>query len=144
MVNPKITSTVQDNSAALLKQLNELKKLTVYVGIPQEKASREGEEVNNAELLYLHTKGSELQHIPPRPVLEPSIEKNHEQIAKLLGAASAEMLKGNIAAVRPMLEKAGLYASTKAKDYFVDTDNGWEPNSPSTVARKGSSRPLVS
>ena len=143
MVNAKITATTQDNSAEMLKQLEELKKLTVYVGIPEERASRDGEQINNAELLYFHSQGSELQHIPARPVLEPSVEKNRDQIANLLGAAMAEMLKGNVQMVKPMLEKTGLYASTKAKDYFVDPDNGWEPNSQRTIERKGSSRPLI-
>ena len=144
MVNPQATSSVKDNSAEMLKRLKELKNLAVYVGIPQEGSSRgDGENVNNAELLYLHSQGSELQHIPARPVLEPSIAKNKDQIAKLLGAASAEVLKGNVSLVKPKLEQAGMYAATKAKDYFVDPDNGWEPNSPRTVERKGSSRPLI-
>lgn len=143
MVSAQASSSVQDNSADLLKQLEELKKIRVYIGIPQEKASRDGEEINNAELLYLHTHGSELQNIPERPVLEPSIEKNKDQISKLLSSASAELLKGNVSMVKPKLELAGMYASTKAKEYFVDPDNNWEPNSPSTVARKGSSRPLI-
>ena len=34
-----------------------LSRMEVLVGIPQEKSSREGEKINNAELLYDHTNG---------------------------------------------------------------------------------------
>lgn len=42
----------------MVKKLEELTHKEVLVGIPQEKASRpNGDDVNNAELLYLHTNG---------------------------------------------------------------------------------------
>lgn len=41
----------------LIKRLNLLKKRHIYVGVPQEKASRQSGEINNAELVYIHTHG---------------------------------------------------------------------------------------
>jgi hypothetical protein len=40
-----------------LKRLLGLNKRNVYVGIPQQASSRPGTEINNAELLYIHTHG---------------------------------------------------------------------------------------
>ena len=38
----------------------------VLVGIPQETSPREGEDVTNAELLFIHTNGSPIRNIRPR------------------------------------------------------------------------------
>ncbi len=43
---------------AMIQRLEALKhKGNIYVGIPQQNASRPGSEINNAELLYIHTHG---------------------------------------------------------------------------------------
>lgn len=133
-----------DNYQRLEQSLKELSNIRVYVGIPEEKASREGDNgPNNAELLYIHSKGSELQNIPARPVLEPVIEKNQPQISQLLKKAMKSGLSGDRVKMIAEFHQAGQYAENKAKAYFVDNTNGWPPNSPKTVARKKSNRPLI-
>jgi hypothetical protein len=49
--------TIRDASTAVLEALRELQKWDVLVGVPEEKASRPAETINNAELLYIHTHG---------------------------------------------------------------------------------------
>lgn len=49
--------TVQDNMPELFHALEELKKTDVLVGIPERESSRETDDINNAELLYIHTHG---------------------------------------------------------------------------------------
>lgn len=49
--------TVTDNMPALEALLRELKESDVLVGIPEQKASRKKSDINNAELLYIHTHG---------------------------------------------------------------------------------------
>lgn len=41
----------------VLKRLSGLRKRHIYVGIPQDSSSRKDGEINNAELLYIHTHG---------------------------------------------------------------------------------------
>lgn len=41
------------------------------------------------------------------------------------------------------LRSAGNLAASYAKKWFTDPRNGWAPNSPRTIALKGSSRPLI-
>ncbi|EJP32313.1 hypothetical protein HMPREF1147_1333 [Selenomonas sp. FOBRC9] len=57
----KGTATVTKSGRGFTSMVKKLERLTrkkVLVGIPQEKSSRPGgDEVNNAELLYLHTHG---------------------------------------------------------------------------------------
>jgi hypothetical protein len=123
--------------------INSVSKLEVYIGIPEAEASRPGEDANNAELLFIHTNGSPLKGIPARPSIEPSIEKNKEAIAKELQVAAKLALDGKAQEARRQLENVGDFASGKAREYFTDPDNGWEDNSPLTVALKGSDKPLI-
>jgi hypothetical protein len=136
MVNLKTT----DNTAGLKDRLDKLKRTRVLVGVPESEAARQGE-INNAQLAYLHTNGSELQHIPPRPIIEPVITKNKDKISEMLKAAGAKQLRGEDASVE--YERIGMFAKNKIVANFTDPDNGWPENSPLTVAKKGSDKPLI-
>lgn len=136
-------SSTDDGLKAIREAVNELKKHEVLVGIPQEKSSRQGEVVTNAELLFIHTNGSPAKGIPARPVLEPAIEANKERVAEMLGKAIDVATSGKKEEVVPALERAGQYGENICKGWFTNTANGWKPNSPETIERKGSSRPLI-
>ncbi len=176
MVKGMVSVASKGDPNILCKIMASLGNLDVYVGIPEEESSREGEKnINNAELAYIHThgvragsmreemqpdldagkpysrayemyiqeNGSPLWHSPPRPIIEPAIEKNKEDIADKLKPAIQAALHGDNEGARNGLEKAGMFAANKVKDYFVDPENGWAPNSPDTAKAKGSDRPLV-
>ncbi|HBS58610.1 MAG TPA: hypothetical protein DEA44_05025 [Firmicutes bacterium] len=176
MVKGTVAVTVKGDPNILRKIMADLGSMDVYVGIPEEEASRQSEEeINNAELVYIHTHGirkktmrekmqpdidagmpysrayemyvqehgSPLWHSPPRPIIEPAIEKNKEPIAEKLKPALTAALDGDKQGAHDGLEKAGMFAANKVKAYFVDPENGWQENSPKTVAAKGSDRPLV-
>lgn len=102
-----------------------------------------GKKYSEAHSLYIQTHGSPLWHIPPRPVLEPSIEANKEPIAKQLQGAVTAAIDGNTAGVDQALHRAGFVAENAAKAWFENPENGWPPNSPKTIAQKGSDSPLI-
>ena len=102
-----------------------------------------GKKYSEAHSLYIQSHGSPLWHIPPRPVLEPSIEASKEPIAKQLQGATLAALDGNAQEVDNALHKAGMVAENAAKAWFENPQNGWPPNSPSTVKKKGSDSPLI-
>ncbi len=102
-----------------------------------------GKKYSEAHSLYIQSHGSPLWHIPPRPVLEPSIEANKEPIAKQLQEAALAALDGNSAGTKASLEKAGEIADEVAKQWYRDPRNNWPPNSPKTIAMKGSNIPLI-
>jgi hypothetical protein len=127
----------------IMKALDELRNHEVMIGIPDSDGGRKaGDPVSNAELLFIHTNGSPVNNIPPRPVLEPAMKKKQDQISTLLRKATEEALDGDKAGVMNALEIAGIEGQNIARKYFTDS-NGWEANTPATVARKGSSRPLI-
>jgi hypothetical protein len=101
--------------------------------------------VNNAQLLYIHTNGSVLKHIPARPVIEPAIKDPDNQALFMpeFEAAAKTALNGKPEQVDKHLRRAGLIGQNVCRAWFVNSKNGWAPNAPSTIAAKGSSRPLI-
>jgi hypothetical protein len=104
-----------------------------------------GNTINNAELLYLHTHGSPLKHIPARPVVEAAISdrQNSQQIVAELRLAATAAIEGKTDLVERQLRLAGTVAANLARAWFTNPRNHWAPNRPRTVQRKGSSRPLI-
>lgn len=101
--------------------------------------------VSNAQLLYIHSKGSPARRIPARPVLEPAIVApgNKEAIAHELSLAVQAQLDGKPGEMKKRLRRAGLAGQNAAKGWFLDSRNGWAPNAPATIKAKGSDKPLI-
>ena len=109
----------------------------LYIGIPQETSSRKQDnEITNAELLFIHTFGSPVNNIPPRPVIEPAIKNSKERIAKMMGNALKTAMSGNYQGAVDELKKVGMLAQNKCRAWFTDERNGWKPNAPSVYRRK--------
>ena len=138
-MNPTITLTEDGDGESFIKEaMGTLENAKVYVGIPEAETNRESQkdEVTNAGLLFIHTNGSPIRHIPARPVIEPSIEANHEPIEQGLHATADYVLDGKKAEANQMLKKVGTLGANGAKKWFTDPRNGWRQNSPETIRRK--------
>jgi hypothetical protein len=129
--------------AGLAKALERIRNSDVLVGIPAEKSPRKTGPINSASLLFIHSKGSPLQGIPARPVLEPTIEANKQIITPHLEAAARAVMEQNPQNAERELKLAGTIAANSAKKWFTDPRNNWAPNAPSTIKRKGSDKPLI-
>jgi len=132
-----------DNTKTITDQLKKLASLHVYVGVPEAEASRPGEPINNAELAYIQSNGSPLKNIPARPILEPVIKKNEKMISSRFHALATKSLNDPTVNINDELSKIGMIVRDKVKDNFTNPDNGWAPNSPATIAAKGSNKPLI-
>lgn len=93
--------------------------------------------------MYIQSHGSPLWQIPPRPIIEPAIEDDKENIAELLKQAATAELDGNHTLALEYLNKAGLEGQAVSQDWFTNNKNGWEPNAPYTIEQKGSDRPNI-
>ena len=134
-----ITLGKVDKTNKMKKALKDMAALAAYVGIPQAQATRQtSRQINNAQLLFIHTNGSPLRHIPPRPVIEPAIEAkgNKEPIAAELGEAAKATFEGKAGEARTHLERAGMRGMNAARGWFDDPRNNWAPNALSTVRAK--------
>ena len=137
---------LKDDAPKLIQRMESLSKRAAYVGIPEEKASRRGDpEINNAELLYIFTNGSPARNIPARPVIEPAIEykPNADVISAELKQFTEATLDGNAARADRSLKRAAMEGQNAARAWFTNGANGWAPNAPSTIRRKGSSQPGI-
>ena len=146
-MNPRISITKRGPGTANVDAaIADLRKSDVLVGIPQQR-NRAGRKqpIGNAALMYLHTHGSPLQHIPPRPVIEPAIaaQGNKEIISGELKDAAKGIFDRQADQARTSLRRAGQAGANASIAWFRDPRNGWAPNKPSTIRRKKSDRPLI-
>lgn len=93
--------------------------------------------------LYVQTHGSPLWHAPPRPVIEPAIAKHHREIAEEYAKAVKAAMAGDTGMAAVGIKRTGLLAQNICRKWFTDAENGWPPNSPKTIAKKRSERPLI-
>ena len=166
---PKITLGRKSGADALMKRVKGISKMAAYVGIPAADSRTRAEQltamagkvkskyrkaklqkaaandVTNAELLFIHTKGSPLKHIPARPVLEPACaaDGNRQIIARELEASVKASLAGDQDAAKKKMMRTALAGQSISRAWFTDSRNNWAPNAPGTIKRKGSDRPLI-
>jgi len=171
-----VNVTKIDRTNDLAKILKDLGKMRVLVGVPEEKAAREGEKINNAQLVFIHTHGvhkksvrkemkpnvdkygypkalqmyiqehgSPMMSVPPRPIIEPALNDKESQpiISGKMKAVAQKELSGNKEEAKEELENAALTAQIIVQKWWDNPNNNWPPNAQSTIARKGSDRPLI-
>jgi len=176
MVTVNVRHTQRNGGfTGLVNRVQALKKKRIMVGVPEKEAARDGEEITNAQLLYILSHGvrkkamrremqpnidagmkysmayqlyimahgSPLWHSPPRPVLEPAIEAHKDAIAVLFKRVMQAACKGDKVAMQKAIIACGMAAQNYCRDWFTDPHNGWPPNSPVTIALKGSARPMI-
>lgn len=148
MFSPKITIARKSGSKALKERLAKIGKMASYVGVPAAKSTRKGEKINNAELLYVLSKGSPARHLPATPWLEPAIAAagNREAIAHELAGFSKAILNDKPNEAIQKLRRAGTAGQNAAQSWPTDPRNGWPRLAPSTEKarmRKMQSQPKV-
>lgn len=106
-----------DKFGDALKAVDMLMKTDVLVGVPDDKAGRNEDEMSNAEIGYINEFGSPAQNIPERPHLMPGISAARDEISARLEKASQAALNGKPQMVYRQLQAAGLIAqrSVRAK-----------------------------
>ncbi len=128
MFRPTISTSETSHIKDVERAFRELSNLDVLVGVPEAKSDRKDDvEINNAELVYIHTNGSPVNNIPPRPIIEPAIEdrENKEKITEHLGEAAQSVLDGNTKQAKEKLNEAGTSAQNAARDWFTNSKNNW-------------------
>ena len=143
-----ISSVFKENAKqifGMVKGWNYIRKTEVVVGITEEtNTAREGG-MSNASLLYLHENGIPSHNIPARPVLRPAIadDGTKQKIEKLMkDGMEAALLHGDTNKAEQSFHKAGMVGRDACKKWITDGGH-LAPNAPATVARKGSSKPLI-
>jgi hypothetical protein len=133
-----VNVTTKGDLNRLTKLLKDLEQIEVLVGVPEAKSSRKSGEITNAELLYIHTHGSPLHHVPARPVVEAAIEypENKQKLTVGMRKVGELILQNNRREAKKQVKVVGMMAQNMARDWFTNPANGWPPNAPSTIERK--------
>ena len=153
--NPITVSLNLSKLESIQRQLG--RRIVAEVGIMGDKNARQETTTNkkgkhvtgklpssktNAEIGLVHEKGSFSSNIPRRSFLEMPLKQKLPQVMRTVGN---KLLEG-ISATNILVayQKLGIIAEGIVLGAFNSSGYGqWEPNRPSTIARKGSSRPLI-
>lgn len=102
-------------------------------------------EITNAELMFIHENGSPLHHIPARPVLQITINwANKTGLVKDVTKKCIDtyLNTGKLEKVDVIIKKFCLQLQNYARQVIYTSDL-LVPNSPYTIKKKGSDRPLL-
>ena len=113
----------------LAQKIARAARTEVLVGIPRSKAMRPGDEISNAELAYINEKGDPARRIPPRPFMEPGLQRCRDQVRDVMAAGVQQLAQGG--SLRPAAKRVGLICQASIRGVF--TDNDWKPLSPRTI-----------
>ena len=105
-----------------------LRKHAVDVGLTSSASAR------SRFLLGIHTRGSPIMRIPPRPVVQPALAQEglRAEMAEHLVKACEAALEGDLSGTQKGLEKAGQRGADGIREYI---DAGISPpNSPVTLS----------
>jgi hypothetical protein len=110
-----------------------------YVGAG---AKQDHGSITNAELGLIMEYGTADGHIPARPHIRPAITGNLDEYRQMYKKLLPRVLEGEMEPER-MMGIVGLKASSDIKRGITTGEGIPPPNAPSTIAAKGSDRPLV-
>ena len=137
----KKPTTRRSNPNALNKISKRLKKSAhVEVGIIKPEQKEDSEGLTVAEVAFYNEFGTENGRIPERSFLRPVLEENKEKIRKFVDKLKLKII-GNKITERKALGLLGEFVKSLVQKKITDLKN--PPNAPSTIAKKGSSNPLV-
>lgn len=138
----KAKLTIKDKGLGKLMRLGAQLKAhpRVKVGVLGKSAPREGA-IDNVGLAVVHEFGVPSKGIPSRPFLRSTFDAKKDDWNKLLARMVVQALAGKLT-VHQALGLLGQRAAADVKRR-ITSGNNFVPNAPATIARKGSSRPLV-
>ena len=119
------------------KAVEKFAKMRALVGIPagSKGNQRKGADITNARLGWIHEKGSETAHIPPRPFLVPGTEEQAPKIAKNLAKAMRHALRDDLDRAEMTLEALAMDVAQGVQEYMEDSSH-FMPLNPATVRNR--------
>ena len=123
------------------KKIQELKKMlkatTIRVGVP-EGAGGYDDGSTIAEVAFYNEFGT--ARIPERSFIRSTFNEQRDTFIKFMGSEAAKSLEGK-QSMDTTIQRVGIKAQSEILKKFRDND--WDPNAPYTIAKKGSSTPLI-
>ena len=148
-MHPSRNAVVQDQDSGLGSAVSEIEKMAkayVIVGFPagtkthaQDKNGRHKKAgLSMPQIAAQNEFGTD--KIPARPFLYNTVDENREKINNQIGKEYTKVVEGQ-KSVKAALSLIGLFVQKMVTDK-IDAIH-FPPNSPATIKRKGSSKPLI-
>ena len=132
----KVKDTITADGRKFQQMLKELAELEVRVGFQAGKATEE-DGTDICDIAAFNELGTE--HIPARPFIRDSVDDNESEIKTFLMGMKREIVSGGTA--ESVLKKIGVFQKDLIQEKI--TNGSFAPNAASTIAKKGSSHPLI-
>lgn len=126
--------------AAILRQIRHLDGSVTKVGYPSPSPLHMDAGVSLADLAFIHEYGSPKRGIPSRPFMRLTITATIRARKALMKKLHAQVSSGKLTAKQALSQLGEWYAGQTKR---IVAQGSFKPNKPSTIARKGSSRPLI-
>lgn len=126
----------------LLKRMQQPEN-SVLVGVPagaEHVDETTGEKATMAKIAAIHEFGAD--NIPERPVLRQGTRNGMKKLQRVTEAHLRAVLQGKMTLIQ-VVQRTGVLIVGEVKREFTSPAPAFVPNAPATIARKGSSRPLV-
>lgn len=120
----------------LKKALEEIRKLEVFVGFQAGEAKSE-DGVDVATYAAFNEIGTST--IPSRPFIRQSVDGNADKIRAFQEQCIRQLVNGK--SPEAVLRQIGVFQKGLVQEEI--TDGSFTPNSPATIKRKGSDKPLI-
>lgn len=133
---------IRERMDIFAKAVEAARKLEIAVGYPANVGlgSPEPAYDGEASIIEVAIRNNYGMGVPRRAYFEEARDKMQDTYKTVMEKTGRQMLTGE-ADPRKVLDLAGLEAESDVRNSI---DNGnWTPNSPATIARKGSSKPLI-
>lgn len=132
----KVTDKKTADGKKFEKMLRELSQMQVRIGFQHGKAT-EDDGTDICDVAAWNELGTE--NSPSRPFLRKSVDENEAAINSFLQSKKKDLAKGVPA--EQILKEIGIFQKDLIQEKI--TEGSYEPNAPSTVRKKGSSKPLI-
>lgn len=120
----------------LQRELEKLASMEVCIGFQHGEASEE-DGTDICDVAAWNELGTE--HMPSRPFLRKSVDENEDGIIDFLQEKRDGLIAG--ASAEQILKEIGLFQKDLVQEKITEGD--FTPDAPSTVRKKGSSKPLI-
>ena len=132
-----ITDTRLEGLKALHRRITSDRR-RVLVGVPKGKVEDDGTPI--AMIAAVHEFGSPKRNIPERSFLRGGILRNLPRLRQLNADSMRKVARGS-STLSASLHRLGVAAAGDVKQFIVD--GTFVPNAASTIAGKGSDKPLI-
>lgn len=132
----KVTDRMTPEGKKFMKMLEELAELEVRIGFQHGKAT-EDDGTDVCDIAAWNELGT--VNMPSRPFMRKSVDENEDRINDFVQSVKKELISGTPA--NQVLKKIGIFQKDLMQEKI--TEGSFAPNAPSTIHKKGSSKPLI-